>query len=119
MSPKLSPKPSKKTPSSQVLTDGVRRALAAYQEDLNGMPCTNLLRLVVPVVEKEVILYALHACGGNCSSAAKMLGVSRTTLNNKMLACQIKPKAVKDAVKDAKVTKASKTTKTATAAKAK
>ena len=34
--------------------------------------------------EKERLLAALHAAGGNRSTAAKALGIPRTTLINKM-----------------------------------
>ncbi len=43
----------------------------------------NIHRLVVSAVEEHLANFALQKCGGNCSEAARMLGISRTTLMRK------------------------------------
>lgn len=45
--------------------------------------CGNMHRLVVSAVEENLVKFALQKCGGNCSEAARMLGISRTTLMRK------------------------------------
>ncbi|RPI11632.1 MAG: hypothetical protein EHM71_00270, partial [Zetaproteobacteria bacterium] len=50
-------------------------------KDLRG-----LARVSTELVEKQTILDALAKTGGNVTHAAKALGVSRATLQNKMKA---------------------------------
>lgn len=58
-------------------------ALESHLHNLNGQDCGNLHRLVLSTVEEQLVAFALKRCGGNCSEAARMLGISRTTLMRK------------------------------------
>ncbi|MGI9297690.1 MAG: helix-turn-helix domain-containing protein [Gammaproteobacteria bacterium] len=69
--------------SVQNFSDSLSAALDAHLRDLDGQPCGNLHRLVVSAVEEKLAEFALRKCGGNCSEAARMLGISRTTLMRK------------------------------------
>ena len=51
--------------------------------NLNGNSCGNLQRMVVSAVEEQLVAFALRECSGNRSEAARMLGISRTTLARK------------------------------------
>ena len=63
-------------------------ALDARFRELNGRDCGNLYRMTMLSVEAELIAFALKKCGGNCSEAARMLGISRTTLIRKKKAAE-------------------------------
>ncbi len=61
-----------------------RESVRIYLESLNGH-CTNTLYdLVIEETEKGMILEVLKWCKGNRSKAADILGITRTTLRNKM-----------------------------------
>ncbi|MBE8158221.1 MAG: Fis family transcriptional regulator [Betaproteobacteria bacterium] len=63
-------------------------ALNAHFKDTNGSGGGNLYRMVMASVEAELLGFALGKCGGNCSEAARMLGISRTTLMRKKAAAE-------------------------------
>ena len=42
-----------------------------------------LHRVIMNAVEEQLIMAALRHCKGNCSEAARLLGISRTTLMRK------------------------------------
>ena len=58
--------------------------LDGHIKNLNGQQCHRLHQLVMTAVEAELIDFALNKCAGNRSEAAKMLGISRTTLGRKI-----------------------------------
>ncbi|VAW43982.1 hypothetical protein MNBD_GAMMA02-731 [hydrothermal vent metagenome] len=55
-----------------------------YLESLNGHSTNRLYDLVIEETEKGMILEVLKWCKGNRSKAADILGITRTTLRNKM-----------------------------------
>ena len=60
--------------------------------EITGAPARHSLRREYAVdTEKDRIMKALEACGGNRGEAAKMLGIGRATLYRRMKACMIKP----------------------------
>ncbi len=67
-----------------VLKDQVRIALERYFAELNGESVTGLYALVVAEVEKPLLEAVLNHTGGNQSKAAKVLGLSRSTLRKKL-----------------------------------
>ena len=73
--------------SHHSLTQGVSASLSdaldAHLQNLNGETCGNLHHIVISAVEEQLVDFALKQCGGNCSQAARMLGISRTTVMRK------------------------------------
>ncbi len=68
-------------PNQKAFTrDSVRR----YLESLNGHKANQLYDLVIEETERGMILEVLKWCRGNRSNAADILGITRTTLRNKM-----------------------------------
>lgn len=68
-------------PNQKAFTrDSVRR----YLESLNGHKANQLYDLVIEETERGMILEVLKWCKGNRSNAADILGITRTTLRNKM-----------------------------------
>jgi len=68
-------------PNQKAFTrDSVRR----YLESLNGHKANQLYDLVIEETERGMILEVLSWCKGNRSNAADILGITRTTLRNKM-----------------------------------
>ncbi|MGI9306481.1 MAG: helix-turn-helix domain-containing protein [Gammaproteobacteria bacterium] len=74
--------------SAEKFSHSLSDALAAHFRNLNGHDCGNLHRLVMSAVEAELVAFALKKCGDNCSEAARMLGISRTTLMRKKAAAE-------------------------------
>ena len=66
-----------------MLSASLADALDGHLRRLNGHGCGNLHRLVLSTVEEQLMDFALRRCDGNCSEAARMLGISRTTLMRK------------------------------------
>jgi Fis family transcriptional regulator len=67
-----------------VLKEQVRIALERYFAELDGESVTGLYALVVAEVEKPLLETVLNHTGGNQSKAAKVLGLSRSTLRKKL-----------------------------------
>ncbi len=61
-----------------------RESVRIYLESLNGHSTNRLYDLVIEETEKGMILEVLKWCKGNRSKAADILGITRTTLRNKM-----------------------------------
>ncbi len=68
---------------NQGFSHSLSDALDAHMQNLNGETCGNLHHLVISAVEEQLVTFALKQCGGNCSQAARMLGISRTTVMRK------------------------------------
>ncbi len=67
-----------------------RESVRIYLESLNGHNTNKLYDLVIEETEKGMITEVLAWCKGNRSNAAEMLGITRTTLRNKMRKLKIK-----------------------------
>ncbi len=61
-----------------------RESVRMYLESLNGHSTNCLYDLVIDETEKGMITEVLNWCKGNRSKAAEILGITRTTLRNKM-----------------------------------
>lgn len=61
-----------------------RDSVRQYLESLNGHKTNHLYDLVIAETERGMIQEVLKWCDGNRSKSADMLGITRTTLRNKM-----------------------------------
>jgi Fis family transcriptional regulator len=77
-------------PSNQNQKAITRESVRIYLESLNGHTTNCLYDLVIEETEKGMILEVLKWCKGNRSKAAEILGITRTTLRNKMRKLRIK-----------------------------
>jgi len=66
------------------LSDHVRRCVEDYFAHLNGHDSTGLYQLVLNEVEKPLLETALKHSEFNQTKAAKVLGLSRSTLRKKL-----------------------------------
>ena len=66
------------------LSDHVRQSVEDYFTHLNGHDSTGLYQLVLTEVEKPLLEMALKHSDFNQSKAAKVLGLSRSTLRKKL-----------------------------------
>jgi Fis family transcriptional regulator, factor for inversion stimulation protein len=62
----------------------VKQTVSLYLEQLRGHDVVDLYAMVIAEVEKPLLLAALDHAGYNQSKAAKILGLSRSTLRKKM-----------------------------------
>jgi Fis family transcriptional regulator len=62
----------------------VNDAVECYFSNLNGETVTGLYDMVISEVEKGLLLAVLEKSESNQSEAARILGISRTTLRKKM-----------------------------------
>lgn len=69
---------------AQPLSEHVRQAVEAYFSHLNGHEFSGLYQLVLSEVEKPLLETALKHADYNQSKAAKILGLSRSTLRKKL-----------------------------------
>lgn len=72
------------------LQQSVRERVERYLDDLGDAEPHNMLSMVINCVEKPVIEIALEKTQGNQTRAAKMLGITRSTLRKKILTHNIK-----------------------------
>ncbi len=68
----------------QPLCTHVKQAVEAYLADMNGHDTADLYDLVIREVEKPLLQTVLSHAGHNQTKAAKVLGLSRSTLRKKM-----------------------------------
>ncbi len=61
-----------------------QKTVKHYLENINGHSINNLYDLVIGETEKGMITVVLSYCDGNQSKAAEILGITRTTLRNKI-----------------------------------
>ncbi len=66
------------------LSEHVRQTVTRYLEQLHGHDVVDLYVMVMSEVEKPLIQAAMEYSGHNQSKAAKILGLSRSTLRKKM-----------------------------------
>ena len=70
--------------NTHTLSDHVRQSVEDYFVHLNGHDSSNLYQLVLNEVEKPLLETALKHSDFNQSKAAKILGMSRSTLRKKL-----------------------------------
>ena len=70
--------------SSTCLKHVVSRAVAQYLEDMGNTPPDNLHERILREVEVPLIRTVLDYTGGNQSRAAEILGMTRSTLRNRI-----------------------------------
>jgi Fis family transcriptional regulator, factor for inversion stimulation protein len=68
------------------LRDSVRAAVQTYLNNMEGQDVTGLHRLVMDEVERPLIETVLESANHNQSTAARILGISRSTLRKKLAA---------------------------------
>lgn len=72
------------THRGEPLRDCVRAAVRTYLSHMAGQDVEGLHRFVMDEVERPLIETVLDAAGNNQSVAARMLGISRSTLRKKL-----------------------------------
>ena len=68
----------------QPLRDYVRTAVDHYFSQLNGHTTSGLYQMVIAEVEKPLLEAVLRQAESNQTRAAKILGISRSTLRKKL-----------------------------------
>ena len=66
------------------LSSNVRHALECYFADLDGHDAVNIYDLFLTQFEKPLFEFVLQECNGNITHAARMLGLNRGTLRNRL-----------------------------------
>lgn len=74
---------------TEPLSECVRTALRFYFQNLDGHEVNGLYRLVNDEVERPLFEYVLVYTGGNQTRAARILGISRSTLRKKIIQYQL------------------------------
>ncbi|MGR9052764.1 MAG: helix-turn-helix domain-containing protein [Gammaproteobacteria bacterium] len=74
-----------KIPAAIPLSVHVRQAVDLYFAQLNGHDASGLYTMVIGEVEKPLLEAALEHAGHNQTKAAKVLGLSRSTLRKKLI----------------------------------
>ena len=72
------------TNRGEPLSECVRTALRHYLRDLDGHEVNDLYRLVIGEVERPLLLTVLDHTRGNQTMAARLLGISRSTLRKRL-----------------------------------
>ncbi len=70
---------------TEELSSCFRKSLQCYFDSMEGEAVNGLHRATIEIIEKDLIKFVLDKCNYNYSSAAKMLGINRTTLRRKSL----------------------------------
>jgi len=71
------------------LNHSTQTALKKYFKTLNGHQPINLYKFVIKEVERPLMKEVMKYTENNQSEAAKILGINRTTLRNKLKAYKI------------------------------
>ena len=66
------------------LQEYTRHLVKSYLQNLKGHPTKNLSKLIISEVEIGLILEVLSFTKGNLTEASVILGITRTTLRNKI-----------------------------------
>jgi Fis family transcriptional regulator len=69
---------------SSEIHDSVRRTLNRYFRDLDGQSPHAVYDMVLKSVERPMLEVVMKQAGGNQSTAAEILGISRGTLRRKL-----------------------------------
>ena len=75
---------SNKDQSDYALAGMVKANLEQYFQDLNGTKATAVYPMVIAEVERSLFSVVMDQAKGNQSKAAKILGLSRSTLRKKL-----------------------------------
>ncbi|MEE9356781.1 DNA-binding transcriptional regulator Fis [Candidatus Vondammii sp. HM_W22] len=75
--------------STEPLRECVRDALSTYFAQLNGHSAANLHQMVLAEVEQPLLETIMQHAEGNQTLAAKVLGISRSTLRKKLAHYQL------------------------------
>lgn len=75
--------------TTEPLRECVRDALESYFRQLGGHDSNNLYEMVMSEVEEPLLRTVLRHAGGNQTKAARILGMSRSTLRKKLARYQI------------------------------
>ena len=75
-------------PASPGSAPSSERSFQVSAPDLRGRPLDDVMR----EIEAQVIAAALSECGGNRSSAARRLGIKRSTLGDRIQRCGLPPR---------------------------
>lgn len=78
-----------KNRSTEPLRECVRDALSNYFTQLNGHSAANLYQMVMAEVEQPLLETIMQHTEGNQTLAAKVLGISRSTLRKKLAHYQL------------------------------
>ena len=73
-----------KNKSTEPLRECVRTALTSYFEQLDGHSAANIYQMVLAEVETPLLETVMRHTEGNQTRAAKVLGISRSTLRKKL-----------------------------------
>ena len=66
------------------ISDCINAKLEKYFQQLNGEKTSGVHKMVIQSVEPVVINFVLNLTNKNQSKAANILGISRSTLNNRI-----------------------------------
>ena len=75
--------------TSEPLRECVRDALESYFRQLGGHESNNLYQMVIREVEDPLLRAVMQHADGNQTRAARILGISRSTLRKKLAQYQI------------------------------
>jgi Fis family transcriptional regulator, factor for inversion stimulation protein len=70
--------------SGPCLHEFVRDVVEQYLRDMGSTPPDNLYQVIMAEVERPLIRTVLDKTGGNQSRAARVLGITRATLRNRI-----------------------------------
>ena len=76
--------------STEPLSKCVRNAMRYYLRNLDGYEVNDLHQMVIEEVERPLIETVLDYTQGNQTQAARLLGISRSTLRKKMAHYQVR-----------------------------
>lgn len=79
----------RKESSEKCLSDSVRKSMEDYFDDLDGHEAGALYELFMQQVEKPFFDVVMQHSRGNITHAAKILGMNRVTLRNRLKKYQI------------------------------
>jgi len=69
---------------ARYLSDSIRQAMENYFADLEGHDASNLYELFLAQFEKPLFEVVMQNTRGNITHAAKILGLNRGTLRNRL-----------------------------------
>ena len=70
--------------SAKAIQETIKASLENYFQAMGDQPASDILAMIMNIVEKPVIEVVLQQTQGNQSKAAQILGINRNTLYKKM-----------------------------------